>query len=180
MPIELILIYFGIPLGLMVAVSIGGLFVFRQTRKLAKRLLCGFLIFFMLAIASFLLAESYREFRAHQIIKQVNPFIQGLEQYKTKKGVYPAKLDELVPGFIRRISETSVVCGNNEREGTYPDCAVIYRRENKAYLLSFRMDGPPFGYYFFYRPSHHYPRWEGVLQLELKKKIDQWGWYRKV
>jgi len=180
MAIEVILFYFGIPLGLLLAVLIGALCVFQKTRKLGKRLSLIFIAILVSAIVISLFADPYREFRANQIIKQANPLIEALEQHKIEKGAYPTTLNELIPKYIEHIPNLSVPC---REEGINPDCPFIYQRENGAYLLRFWMHGPPFGYHFLYRPSRKYNDWEQNVEqnvFQLKKKIGNWGWYWKV
>jgi hypothetical protein len=113
----------------------------------------------------FFAAEPVRLLHAQGIMKRAEPIIASIEAFKTKQGAYPDSLAEAKSG------------------NTNP---FWYRRWHNIYFLQFRIDGPPFGYIFVYRPDHDYSGKDDYVSDiapwvdDVGNKIGDWCWFHKM
>ena len=181
-PIELLVLFLGIPLLALSFIGLVVLSVFKRSRKLAQTLWVGFAGFFLIGLLSLFGAGPLRRLIIHRIINGAQPLLVALEQFKDRAGRYPqgSELDQFCS-----ISDCFCDHGGDEDED-YPeykesDCFIWSppTPEDNSYSLSFRLNGPPFGYLFIYTPSHKYESRLHQHDFHLEEKVDGWGWYVK-
>ncbi|PWU01329.1 MAG: hypothetical protein C5B53_03050 [Candidatus Melainabacteria bacterium] len=114
----------------------------------------------------FFAAEPVRLLFAQGVMRKAEPIIASIEAFKIKNGAYPISL---------------------EQAGTDNANTFWYKRWHNIYYLQFRTDGPPFGYFFVYRPDHDYSD-KDEFSLDVQPvpgdhpliKIGDWSWYHKM
>ena len=151
------------------------LVVLRKTRPLGKKLTAALVIGGFIYVLIFSGGDLCREFTAKSIIRQTQPVISALEQFRRQTGSYPSSLDVLMPAYLQILPSPKIL---QMRGKTYP--AYIYESNGQTYHLRFWLDGLPFGHHFIYTPSKSYPDWLDAGPFQLKKRIGEWGWYLKV
>jgi hypothetical protein len=138
----------------------------KDCRPIAKKLAVhGALLLASLAIVYFA-ATPVRLLFALGIMQKAGPIISSIEAFKTKHGSYPISLVQA---------------------GTGDANTFRYQRWHNIYYLEFRTDGPPFGYFFVYRPDRNYSdKDEFSLAVQPDSidhplnKIGDWGWFHKM
>ncbi len=173
--LEYLVLLFG--LGIIVLFSIASLtlFLIKRLRGIAKTL-SGFTALLVIVYASVLFGgDVLREARANELIEQAAPLISAINRYQQETGYYPMSLNQLVPTYIKGVPQLRFP--HDQDDGT---AAFGYKLKSGGYMLHFGLAGPPFGQHFFYTPSKEYPEWWEVGVFLLKKRIGDWGWYKKV
>jgi hypothetical protein len=135
-------------------------------RPLAKKLAITIGAFFAVLTIVLFSAEPIRLSIAREIIRKAEPIIASIEKFKTKRGIYPSTLAEA---------------------GTGNADTFWYRPWRKIYFLQFRIDGPPFGWFFVYRPDHNYTDEDDYVSAiqpwvahETGHEINGWYWFHKM